>query len=776
MAEAASWRDPAKPMPRGHESCGAGPGFGPRVEPTREAAGALDYTLSFGGDAGRHIQVTAGEVGAWVFRFRPAGVPIAPGGSIRLFREANNMVLARGMQRHDPAGEHYTTLRRAGPGSARFRYFAGDGKGFNASLKDNVCAVIEVADAPFEAAGDEIVLTIGETSGGALPADAPAMAMFNCRYWIDVDFTGRGLYHRLAPPIVIDVVPGQAARLRAVAPSVVRPGENFRVRAAVEDASCNPWVRYAGEMSLLLPDAERRSVRVVEDDWGFTAFEDVRLLREGVYRLEVSSADGRLRGVTNPVLCSSCAPRVAWGDTHNHTWANDGQGSVEHNFRFARDVAFLDFFALADHCHCVDYAELHLPGVPVEPLPRQTIVMRESTAVYWLPFYVTFEEHMAECRAWAERLSRDREFVAFLGYEWQPLAEDMGPRVAHARGDWCVLYRDIEARPSRPLKLEEVFALLGPDRAVATPHHGGRRDSLTGFAQDPAKAPSVEVASMHDRSEWLGQKALALGWKAGFHGASDGHMGRPGYDVWPPKGGGGPPFRRRYEGERSAVTAVIADETTREEIWRNWLSRRHYATTGPRILLDVRCGETPMGGEVRTDRPPTLRVRVHGTAAVARVEVIRGDQLAHAAKPDAADVDLAWTDPDPLPGESAYYVRITQRDDALAWSSPIYVTFTGPRAGERRELPAWNAAAWPDEADAQRDADIEARAMEVFRRRCQTMEGFEELRAVGLHEDVRGRYVLIRGRLRGAQAQWKVYWEFPDARICGKPGKWNTHG
>ena len=472
LQDTASWREPGKKMPPGHDSCGAAPGYARGVEPTLEAERGLVYSLSFNGESGRHVQVQAGSVGTWVFRFRPGEQPILPGGSIRLFREANNLALARGMQRRDPSVEHYSTLRRNVPGGARLRHFSGDGRGVNASLKDNITAVIEITGERFEG-DDEIVLTIGDTSQGALLADAPSFSMFNCHYWIDLDFTGRGLYHRLSPPMVIDVMPGPAEQLKVVAPSVVRPGERFRVRANAEDASFNPWARFVGKLLLRLPNGESRAADVAEGDWGFARFEDVELADEGVYRLEVASEDGSLSGVSNPVLCSRTALRVVWGDTHCHTYANDGDGSIEHNFRFARDVAFLDFFSLADHTHNVGYCERRHNVLPVEPLPKDQVVFRESTIVYWKPSYITFGEHWREAQMWARRFDRDGEFIPFLGYEWQPLDEDMGKDVEHSRGDWCTLYRDVDNPGERPMKLEELSDHLDSDAVIATPHHGG---------------------------------------------------------------------------------------------------------------------------------------------------------------------------------------------------------------------------------------------------------------------------------------------------------------
>lgn len=768
LADCDMWRKTDKKYPRGYESCGPTPGFGSYVEPTLSGENALEYALYFNGQGERHLQVEAGTVGTWAFHFRPRNMPILPGGSIRIFRETNNMVLARGMQRVDPVREHYCTLQRTlVPNGVRFRHF-----GYH--LKDNFLAVIEITKTSFQDSSDTIILTIGETSGGALPTDVPSFAMFNCRYWVDVDFTGRGLYHRLCPPIIIDVMPGEPYRLAVIAPSVVRPGEKFHLHVRAEDASFNPWAIYVGELKLYFLDGRHRNAKLKENDWGIARFDDLSIEKEGVYRLEAKGSDDKISGISNPILCSSHAPRIVWGDTHCHTYLNDGHGSIEHNFRSARDVSFLDFFAITEHTHSVRYCEEDGANLPVKPLSLDQIVMRESTVTYWQPYYETLEEYWRECQIWAKQFSRDGDFIAFLGYEWQPLREDIRNSTI-PRGDFCVLYKDLNSSVRRPLKLEKLLAMLNPDIVIALPHHGGRCDSLLGLTFDSTTVPSIEVASMHDRAEFLGQRGLHLGMKVGFHGASDGHMGRPGYDVWPPKGGRGWPFYRRYHGERSAITGVIVDEFSRGEIWNNFLTRRHYATTGHRILLQFFCGETPMGGEIVTNKSPIFDVRVHGTARIVCVEIIRADRVAHVEKCNSLDVVFSWRDPNPQRGETPYYIRVTQENDAFAWSSPIYVTYTGISIESPINLPNWNETIWPREADASHDPDLEGQALNLFKRRCETVSCFKDLRLVGIYQDDRGKYVLLRAQRDNYPIQWKMHYGYPDWRISGKRN-WYIHG
>ena len=44
--------------------------------------------------------------------------------------------------------------------------------------------------------------------------------------------------------------------------------------------------------------------------------------------------------------------------------------------------------------------------------------------------------------------------------------------------------------------------------------------------------------------------------------------------------------------------------------------------------------------------------------------------------PGPLDIEWSWTDENPLPGEHAYWLWVTQRDGEAAWSSPIFITYS----------------------------------------------------------------------------------------------------
>ena len=81
------------------------------------------------------------------------------------------------------------------------------------------------------------------------------------------------------------------------------------------------------------------------------------------------------------------------------------------------------------------------------------------------------------------------------------------------------------------------------------------------------------------------------------------------------------------------MAAVQAPRLTREAIFDSLRTRRTYGTTGERILLDWSVAGSDAGGAGAgwTDRS-RIAAAVAGTAALDRLEVIRGDLSGAAAR------------------------------------------------------------------------------------------------------------------------------------------------
>lgn len=82
-----------------------------------------------------------------------------------------------------------------------------------------------------------------------------------------------------------------------------------------------------------------------------------------------------------------------------------------------------------------------------------------------------------------------------------------------------------------------------------------------------------------------------------------------------------------------------------------------------------------MGEEYRTDSDREISVRVIGTALISTIEILKDNQVIFTHKGQKEAEEFAWSDKTPLNGKgSYYYVRVTQQNGEMAWSSPIWVS------------------------------------------------------------------------------------------------------
>ncbi|MGO9914312.1 MAG: hypothetical protein ACLQIB_06295 [Isosphaeraceae bacterium] len=123
---------------------------------------------------------------------------------------------------------------------------------------------------------------------------------------------------------------------------------------------------------------------------------------------------------------------------------------------------------------------------------------------------------------------------------------------------------------------------------------------------------------------------------------------------------------------------ALAEDTTRAAVLEAFKNRHCYAATD-NIVMDVRSGGHLMGDEFDARGPVQLKVLIHGTGPIARIDIIKDFKYAFSTEPHRDLVEFQWTDAErgrPA-GLSWYYVRAIQEDGELAWASPIWVHTLG---------------------------------------------------------------------------------------------------
>ena len=550
--------------------------------------------------------IVAGRLGRWQITYHAGRYGVAAGGSLKLlFRAASDWPPLQG---RDPYAENFVTVKAPGRVRLAWRY---EPRGH--AYPWTKAVIVDVAQWGL-AEGETLVFDLGDPEGGSPGVRAQTFAQRQHEFRIVVDPFGSG-QHVAVPSPVADIVPGPAERLVLVVPSQVAPGEPFALTLRAEDRWGNPAREYAGH-AVLEGIPTLTAIDLAPGDGGVRRIGGLRLDRPGLYRLRASDVAAGLEGESNPM---EVRPRregallPLWGDLGGETAEAGGTGTAAEYLAFARDVAGLDYCA---------------------PQPRACQVPPEQ----WAEVQEAVRAHDEPGR-----------FAALLGYRWAGNTCGGGSRLVLVAGDAA------ELRGCNPLQqgcypLPGLYAALAGRQALIVAGGCGPAPNLDHY--DPAREGRVAVWSGGGASPWLLEEALARGYPVGVVATSGDVQGRPGLS-WP--GDGDRPTR-------GGLTCAYAQARTRQAIWEALRARRCYATSGPRILLWVDADGHPMGETYQAERPPTLAVRVAGTAEIECIDIRRGLELAY-----------RWPEADPgLPG----WVRVAW-GGAMARDWPRAVPWDG---------------------------------------------------------------------------------------------------
>jgi hypothetical protein len=130
----------------------------------------------------------------------------------------------------------------------------------------------------------------------------------------------------------------------------------------------------------------------------------------------------------------------------------------------------------------------------------------------------------------------------------------------------------------------------------------------------------------------------------------------------------------------SSYTMIYTPSTARGDIVESMRRRHTYGATDNIVLdLHVRAGqgrEWMMGDAFETATAPVLHVKTLGTSDIASVEIIKDGRFIYRTEPGSSTAEFDYSDTAAAPGQSWYYVRVIQKDRNLAWSSPVWITYT----------------------------------------------------------------------------------------------------
>ncbi|MDH5750625.1 MAG: DUF3604 domain-containing protein, partial [Rhodospirillales bacterium] len=556
----------------------------------------------------------AGAFATFTLVYTAGKYGIDDSGSLRIcFRFASDQSRP---QFENPQGPGYTTVRASNDAVLEVRY---DPKG-NVRPWDRTLYIKVVRG--FMAEGDTLTIVLGDTSQGSPGFRLQTFCEETYEFRVLADPIATCNYQELPVQPHIKLVPGAPETWVAMAPTVRRVGEAFTLKLKAEDRWGNPSDRMDQTVRLEsnLPVAGLPPSATFVPGQFTREIAGLFVEQAGDVRIRVLDDAGDVLAEATPIRIVAAAELIPfWADLHGQSEETIGTGTAREYFEFARDRAFVDACGHQGN----DF---------------------QITNEFWNGL----DDLSAEFDA-------PGTYVTLPGYEWSGNTSLGGDRNVYFTGEGRQIRRsshalvadrsDLATDATTAAELFETFAATGED-VVVYAHCGGRYADIR-MAHDGRFEKSMEIHSSWGTFEWLMQDAFELGYRVGIVGNSDGHKGRPGASF---------PGASQF-GAVGGLTCFLMPELSRKALIECIRRRRHYATTGGRMMIDVHA-EFPQGGVRYHDDPAlgpaqgeaatsammgdlvklakghaTLKVDILASAPIERVEIFSGLKKLETLKP-----------------------------------------------------------------------------------------------------------------------------------------------
>lgn len=490
-----------------------------------------------------------------------------------------------------------------------------------------------------------------------------------------IDPTGKGRYDE-PDHFTMDIKGNALSVIRILTPSFVARNKRFDVVVRFEDEYGNLTNNAAEDTLIELSHEHLRENlkwKLFVPETGFINLPNLYFNEPGVYTIQLLNTKTGDVFKSSPIKCFSENNRhLFWGLLHGESERIDSTENIEACLRHFRDDRAMNFFSTSS------FENQEETPNDIWKLIAQNI---------------------------AEFDEADR-FTAYLGFQWPGESPEEGIRELVYLKDNKQLLRKKDAKYNA---LKKIYKSFSPKELLSIPSFTMGGPLGYNFNEfDPAVERVVEIYNAWGSSECTkkegNKRPITSQDKKGIQEYAEGSIQRAlqnncrfGFVAGGLDDRG--VYADFYEGGQvqysPGLTAIISTEHTRGALAEALYNRACYATTGEKIILGLYLAGSQMGSELSTANKPGLMVNRHlsgyvaGTCKIKSVEIIRNGSVIKTFSAQGYSLDFTYDDHVSLekvaikgknkaPPFVYYYLRVTQEDGHMAWSSPIWVDLLPP--------------------------------------------------------------------------------------------------
>jgi hypothetical protein len=374
----------------------------------------------------------------------------------------------------------------------------------------------------------------------------------------------------------------------------------------------------------------------------------------------INKTGGRHRIARRKMVLNGEEYTLILGDLHEHTegsycWPAGTDGTLHDDYRYGLYSEGYDFVGMTDHTSSMD-----------EPYWRKSL----RTADFY---------------------NEDGFFIAIPSAEWTLSPPQDYQSIPRGVGHRNVIFASTKEAEKFIRNGKEIYSEFSPEcdtspklwqlirekniDCVAIPHHvSDSSHPVCWQVRDEEIEPVVELFQCRGNAEYPGcprennlDRHRTTHFKEAF---VDYALREKGYRLGFIGSG-------EHNNMGVGLAALWVKEVNRKGILEALRARRCFGTTGDKIVVDFKVNNAFMGQTVKLNGIPEIFINAQGVKPLGKVELMRNSRVLKSWVPDRGSKTFSfhYTDNDYFKEKEVlyYYVRITQINEQMAWSSPVFV-------------------------------------------------------------------------------------------------------